>query len=170
MGNEIINRVNSSQLVTFDLEELYTPGERVLFDIKTLLFQELILREKDFRDFIKDHDWAQYQNKFVAITCSADAIVPTWAYMLLASALQPHAQQVVFGSLQDLEARLFEDALNKIEWKKFDKAKVVVKGCGKVEVPVSAYLEVTNRLRPVAQSIMYGEPCSTVPVFKRKNT
>jgi Protein of unknown function (DUF2480) len=170
MENEILNRVNSSQLVTFDLEELYTPGERVLFDIKTLLFQELILREKDFRDFIKDHDWAQYQNKFVAITCSVDAIVPTWAYMLLTSALQPHAQLVVFGSLQDLEARLFEDALNKIEWKKFDKAKVVVKGCGKVEVPVSAYLEVTNRLRPVAQSIMYGEPCSTVPVFKRKNT
>jgi hypothetical protein len=170
MENEIINRVNSSQLVTFDLEELYTPGERVLFDIKTLLFQELILREKDFRDFIKDHDWAQYQNKFVAITCSVDAIVPTWAYMLLTSALQPYAQLVVFGSLPDLEARLFEDALNNIEWKKFDKAKVVVKGCGKIEVPVSAYLEVTNRLRPVAQSIMYGEPCSTVPVFKRKST
>jgi hypothetical protein len=93
MENEIINRVSNSQLVTFDLEELYTPGERILFDIKHLLFQELILREKDFRDFIKDHNWAQYQNKFVAITCSADAIVPTWAYMLLASALQPHAQQ-----------------------------------------------------------------------------
>lgn len=138
MENEIKNRINSSQLVTFDLEELYTPGERILFDIKNLLFQELILREKDFRDFMKDHEWAKYQNKVVAITCSADAIVPTWAYMLLASALQPHVQMLVFGSLQDLEARLFEEALNKIEWTKFSNAKVVVKGCSKVEVPVSA--------------------------------
>ncbi|HMR57055.1 MAG TPA: DUF2480 family protein [Cyclobacteriaceae bacterium] len=169
MENEIKNRINSSQLVTFDLEELYTPGERILFDIKNLLFQELILREKDFRDFMKDHEWAKYQNKVVAITCSADAIVPTWAYMLLASALQPHVQMLVFGSLQDLEARLFEEALNKIEWTKFSNAKVVVKGCSKVEVPVSAYVEVTNRLRPVAHSIMYGEACSTVPVFKRKS-
>lgn len=170
MQNEIVNRVSNSQLVTFDLEELYTPGERVLFDVKNLLFQELILREKDFRDFIKDHNWAQYQNKLVAITCSADAIVPTWAYMLLASALQPYAQQVVFGSLQDLEARLFEQALNNIDWGKFTNAKVVVKGCSKLEVPVSIYVEATNKLRQVAQSIMYGEPCSTVPVFKRKTS
>ena len=169
MENEIKNRINSSQLVTFDLEELYTPGERILFDIKNLLFQELILREKDFRDFMKDHEWAKYQNKVVAITCSADAIVPTWAYMLLASALQPHVQMLVFGSLQDLEARLFEEALNKIEWTKFSNAKVVVKRCSKVEVPASAYVEVTNRLRPAAHSIMYGEACSTVPVFKRKS-
>ena len=170
MQNEIVNRVSNSQLVTFDLEELYTPGERVLFDVKNLLFQELILREKDFRDFIKDHNWAQYQNKFVAITCSADAIVPTWAYMLLASALQPYAQQVVFGSLQDLEARLFEQALKNLDWGKFTNAKVVVKGCSKLEVPVSIYVEATNKLRQVAQSIMYGEPCSTVPVFKRKTS
>jgi hypothetical protein len=170
MENEIVNRVSNSQLVTFDLEELYTPGERIVFDIKHLLFQELILREKDFRDFIKDHNWTQYQNKFVAITCSADAIVPTWAYMLLASALQPHAQQVVFGSLQDLETKLFEQTLNKIDWQKFANAKVVVKGCSKVEVPVSIYVEATNKLRQLAQSIMYGEPCSTVPIFKRKTT
>ncbi|MCW5912202.1 MAG: DUF2480 family protein [Cyclobacteriaceae bacterium] len=169
MEDEIINRVSNSQLVTFDLEELYTPGERVLFDVKSLLFQELILREKDFRDFIKTHNWSQYQDKFVAITCSADAIVPTWAYMLLASSLQPYAAIVIFGSLQDLEARLFEQALNKVDWQKFDKAKVVVKGCSKVEVPVLAYVEAVNRLRPVAQSIMYGEPCSTVPVFKKKS-
>lgn len=170
MENEIVNRVSNSQLVTFDLEELYTPGERIVFDIKQLLFQELILREKDFRDFIKDHNWAQYQNKFVAITCSADAIVPTWAYMLLASALQPYSQQIIFGTLQDLEARLFEQTLNKVDWQKFTNAKVVVKGCSKVEVPVSIYVEATNKLRQVAQSIMYGEPCSTVPIFKRKTT
>lgn len=170
MENEIVNRVSNSQLVTFDLEELYTPGERIVFDIKQLLFQELILREKDFRDFVKGHNWAQYQNKFVAITCSADAIIPTWAYMLLASALQPYSQEIIFGTLQDLEARLFEQTLNKVDWQKFTNAKVVVKGCSKVEVPVSIYVEATNKLRQVAQSIMYGEPCSTVPIFKRKTT
>jgi hypothetical protein len=168
MGNEIVNRVSSSQLVTFDLEELYTSGERILFDIKSLLFEELILREKDFRDFIKKHDWSQYVNKYVAITCSADAVIPTWAYMLLAASLQPHALLVIFGSLQDLETTLFKNALDKIEWEKYNNVKVVIKGCSKVEVPVSSYVEVTNRLRPVASSIMYGEPCSTVPVFKKK--
>lgn len=170
MEKEIINRVNSSQLITFDLEEVYTPGERVLFDLKDLLFQELVLREKDFRDFIKSHDWTQYQNKFVAITCSADAIVPTWAYMLLSASIQPFARQVVFGSLRDLETILFNQALNKVDWQKYSSAKVVVKGCSKVEVPTSAYVEVTNRLRSVATSIMYGEACSTVPIFKKKST
>ncbi len=168
MEKEIVNKVSSSQLVSFDLEELYTPGERSLFDIKGLLFQELVLREKDFREFIKSHDWPKYSNKYVAITCSADAVVPTWAYMLLTAALQPYAAQVIFGSLQDLEIILFKNALDKIDWKKFTNAKVVIKGCSKVEVPVSSYVEVTNRLRPIASSIMFGEPCSTVPVFKRK--
>jgi hypothetical protein len=165
---EIINRVSNSQLITFDLEELYTSGERVLFDIKPLLFQELVLKEKDFRDFVKSHDWSHYQNKYVAITCSADAVVPTWAYMLLSSALQPVATQVVFGSLQDLENILFKQALEKVDWGKYNKAKVVIKGCSKVQVPVSAYVEATNKLRPIASSIMFGEPCSTVPIFKKK--
>ncbi|MEY4930587.1 MAG: hypothetical protein RI909_1311 [Bacteroidota bacterium] len=168
MENEIVNRVANSPLVTFDLEELYTPGERILFDIKSLLFQELILREKDFRDFIKSHDWSQYANKHVAITCSADAVIPTWAYMLLTASLQPYASSVIFGSLQDLEITLFKNALDKVEWGKFNNAKVVIKGCSKVEVPISSYVEATNRLRPVASSIMFGEPCSTVPVFKKK--
>lgn len=168
MENEIVNRVSKSQLVTFDLEELYTPGERVLFDIKDLLFQELILREKDFRSFINSNDWTQYVNKYVAITCSIDAIVPTWAYMLLTSALQPHASKVVFGTLQDLEVVLFKQALDKVDWYKYTNARVVIKGCSKIEVPVSAYVEATSRLRSHAFSIMFGEPCSTVPVFKRK--
>ncbi len=168
MEKEIVNKVSSSKLVSFDLEELYTPGERILFDIRSLLFQELVLREKDFRDFIKSHDWLKYSDKYVAITCSADAVVPTWAYMLLTVALQPHAAQVIFGSRSDLETILFKNALDKIDWTKFNNAKVVIKGCSKVEVPVSAYVEVTNRLRPIASSIMFGEPCSTVPVFKRK--
>ncbi|KXK23978.1 MAG: hypothetical protein UZ12_BCD005002218 [Bacteroidetes bacterium OLB12] len=170
MENEIVNRVSNSQLITLDLEEFYTPGERVLFDMKELLFQELILRETDFRNFVKTHDWSKYQNKLVAITCSADAIVPTWAYMILASSLQPFAAAVVYGSLQDLETHLFEQKLNKIDWQRFEKAKVVVKGCSKVNVPVSVYVLAINKLRPVAQSIMYGEPCSTVPVFKKKTT
>jgi len=168
MENEIVNRVSNSPLVTFDLEELYSPGERVLFDIKSLLFQELILREKDFRDFIKTHDWSQYDNKYVAITCSADAVVPTWAYMLLTASLQPYASLVIFGSLLDLETILFKNALDKVDWKKYNNAKVVIKGCSKAQVPISSYVEVTNRLRPVASSIMFGEPCSTVPVFKKK--
>lgn len=166
---EIVNRVSSSQLVTFDLEELYTPGDRVQFDVKDLLFQELVLKEKDFRDFVKSHDWSRYQDKYVAIVCSADAIVPTWAFMLLSSSLQPFAQQVIFGSLNDLEIALFKQALEKVDWKKYDNARVVIKGCSKVQVPVSAYVEVTNRLRPIATSIMFGEPCSTVPIFKRKS-
>lgn len=168
MENEIINRVSNSQLVTFNLEEFYTPGERVVLDIKDQLFQGLILREKDFRDFVKTHEWSKYQNKFVAITCSVDAVVPTWAYMLLSSALQPYASVVVFGSLQDLESKLFIQALSKVNWQSFINAKVVVKGCSKVEVPVATYVEVTNQLRGVATSIMYGEPCSTVPIFKKK--
>jgi hypothetical protein len=168
MEDQIINRVTASSLITFDLEELYTPGERVLFDVKDLLFQGLILKEKDFRDFVKGHDWLQFKGKHVAVTCSADAIVPTWAFMLLATVLQPHAQSVVFGSLEDLEKDLFLKKLNLIDWKKFDHEKVVIKGCSKIAVPVSAYVETANRLRPFAASIMFGEACSTVPLYKHK--
>lgn len=168
MEEQIINRVSASNLVSFDLEELYTPGDRILFDIKDLLFQGLILKEKDFRDFIKAHDWSQYTSKHVAIICSADAIIPTWAFMLLSIALQPFATTVVFGTLDDLERQLFHQKLAAVDWKKFQNAKVVVKGCSKIQVPVSAYVEVVNRLRPISASIMYGEPCSTVPLFKAK--
>jgi len=167
-GGEVINRVSSSPLVTLDLEEYYSHGDRVLLDIKDWLFQSQILKEKDFREFIKSHDWFQYQNKFVAVTCTVDAIVPTWAYMLVSISLQPYASAVVFGSLHDLEVQLFMRALDTIDWQKFDHAKVVIKGCSKVEVPVAIYVEATNRLRPLAASIMYGEPCSTVPLFKKK--
>ncbi len=165
---EIINKVANSALVTFDLEELYQPGERVLIDIKDQLFQGLILREKDFRDFIKTTDWSAYKDKFVAITCSADAIIPTWAYLLLTIALEPYAKLIVFGSELDLEERLYQDALSKIDWSKFEGAKIVIKGCSKVNVPDAAYVEVVRRLRPMAASLMFGEPCSTVPLYKRR--
>ncbi len=168
MEEQIVNRVSASNLVTFDLEELYTPGDRQLLDIKDQLFQGLILKEKDFRDFIKTHDWSQYTGKHVAIICSTEAIIPTWAFMLLAVALQPYATTVVFGSLDDLERHLFNQKLSSVDWKKFQTAKVVVKGCSKVSVPVSAYVEVVNHLRPIAASIMFGEACSTVPLFKAK--
>jgi hypothetical protein len=168
MEEQIVNRVSASNLVTFDLEELYTPGDRLLLDIKDQLFQGLILKEKDFRDFIKTHPWSQYTGKHVAIICSADAVIPTWAFMLLAVALQPYAATVVFGSLDDLEHHLFFQKLNSVDWQKFQSAKVVVKGCSKVAVPISAYVEVTSRLRPIAASIMFGEACSTVPLFKAK--
>jgi hypothetical protein len=168
MENEIINRVATSPLRTFDLEELHTPGDRVLLDIQDQLYQGLVLREEPFRLWIKMHDWAQYQQKFVAITCSADAIVPTWAYMLVAIALQPFAARIVFGSLTDLEHQLFVDKLNQVDFAQFQQAKVVIKGCSKVKVPVSVYIEATNRLRPVVASLMFGEPCSTVPLFKAR--
>jgi len=164
---QIVNKVANSALVTFNLEEYYESGERILLDIKDQLYQGLILREKEFREFIKNHDWSQYQNKFVAITCSVDAIVPTWAYMLLAIGLQPFAKRIVFGSLQDLEIENFRSALSKIDWSSFKGAKVVVKGCSKVDVPVAIYVDVVNQLTPVASSLMFGEPCSTVPLFKK---
>ncbi|MGB3849508.1 MAG: DUF2480 family protein [Tunicatimonas sp.] len=167
LSEPIINRVAQSTLVTFDLEAYYPEGERVVYDIKENLFQEMILRERDFRAFVKAHDWSQYQGKYVALTCSVDAIVPTWAYMLLTIKLEPYAQHVVFGTLETLEAVLFQEALQRVDISAFRDAKVVVKGCGNRPVPPFAYTEITRLLRPVAASIMYGEPCSTVPLYKK---
>ncbi len=167
METEIINRVTSSGLVTLDLEELYFPGERVVYDLKDNLFMGLMLKEKDFRDFLKTHDWSQYAGKAVAVICSEDAIVPTWAYMLLAVHLEPHAHTVVFGDLAALENKLFFEALGRLNSEDYRAARVVVKGCSKVPVPTAAYVEITRRLRPVVQSLMFGEPCSTVPLYKR---
>ena len=164
---EITNKVASSGLVTIDLEEIYPAGERVLLDIKNQLFQGLILREKDFREYIKTTDWTFYKDKFVAITCSADAIIPTWAFMLLASALEPHARKVIYGNLEQLETILYREELSKLNVDQYKDAKIVVKGCGDLPVPKAAYVEIMNLLRPVAKSIMYGEPCSTVPLYKQ---
>ncbi len=168
MAEEIINRVKASNLVVLDLEELYPSGERVLFDLKPLLFQELVLKEKDFREFVRTNDWSQYQSKHVAITCSLDAIIPIWAYMLVSISLQPYAASILFGSLVDLENFLFEKSISKIEIEKFRNAKVVVKGCTKIAVPLNAYVRIAELLRTVASGIMFGEPCSTVPLFKIK--
>lgn len=168
MSEEIINKVAQSGLVTINLEDYYEPGERFLIDIKDQLFHGQILREKDFRDFVKSENWEKYQNKMVAITCSADAIVPIWAYMLMAIQLEPYAKRIFFGDLEVLESNLFSEKLKQINLDLFRDARVVIKGCGNLPVPKSAYVELTRLLRPVVKSIMYGEPCSTVPLFKKK--
>ncbi|RYU83849.1 DUF2480 family protein [Hymenobacter persicinus] len=167
MEEIFVNRVAQSALTTLNLEELLHPGERVVYDIKENLFHGLMLREKDFREFVKTHDWAQYDGKNVAIICSADAIVPTWAYMLLASKLQNHAHRYVFGNLEALEQELFHEAIAALDAEEYRDAKVVVKGCGAVPVPTYAYVAIMQKLLPVVSSVMYGEPCSTVPLYKR---
>ena len=166
--DSIVNKVAESDLLSIDLEELHQPGERTLFDIRSWLYEEQILKEKDFREKIKQHDWSTYQDRFVAVTCTADAIVPTWAYMLLASALTPFARKVVFGSLERLEEELYFDKLESLDLLLYKDRRVVVKGCSKVSVPTAAYVRLTTMLRPTVKSLMYGEPCSTVPVYKRR--
>lgn len=168
MEKEIANRVEQSGLTEINLEDYYPKGDRVVIDVKENLFQGLILKEKDFREFVKNENWSKYKDKFVAITCSADAIVPTWAYMILSTSLQPFAKHLVFGDLKTLETFLFTQALSKINPEDFRDKKIVIKGCGDIPVSESAYVELTRILTPVAKSIMYGEPCSTVPVMKRK--
>jgi hypothetical protein len=165
--DEIVNKVAQSGIITIDLEAYYPAGKRVLLDIKPLLLQELILKEKDFREFIKNEDWIKYQDCYVAITCTNDAIVPTWAYMLLTLSLQPYAKKIIFGSLETLEAILFEEIISKLDVSSYKDARLVIKGCGEKPVPVSAYVALTEKLKPLAKSIMYGEPCSTVPLYKQ---
>ena len=167
METEFVNRVANSSLVSLNLEDFIHPGARVVYDIKDNLFHGLMLREKDFREFIKTHDWAQYAGQNVAIVCSTDAIVPTWAYMLLATKLHPYASRYVFGDLPALEQALFHDALTALNVEDYRDAKVVIKGCGHLPVPTVAYVEVVHRLLPVVSSVMYGEPCSTVPIWKK---
>jgi len=152
----IVNRVALSGLITLDLSTLYTPGERVVYDLKDNLFHGLILREKDFREFIKTNDWSAYKDKHVAVICSADAVVPTWAYMLLATYLDPYAATVVYGDLNLLESLLYERALTSIEVEQYADKRVVVKGCADVNVPLFAYMELTTRLVKVAKSVMFG--------------
>jgi len=165
---EIINRVAQSPLITFKIEEHYPQGERCIFDIKDQLFMGLMLKEKDFRAFIKDNDWTQYQDKFVAITCSADAIVPVWAYMLLATKLEGIAKDYLFGTTEELEKYLIMKELDKISFENFKGKPVVIKGCSDLPIPQAIYVEVTKRMLPYAQKISYGEPCSTVPVYSKK--
>ncbi|MFM8346997.1 MAG: DUF2480 family protein, partial [Bacteroidota bacterium] len=145
MAEEIVNRVAASGIITLELDRYHRQGDRVLLDLATRLENGFLLREKSFREFIRTTDWSQYAGKFVAVCCSADAIIPAWAYMLVGTALQPHAAMVVFGSLESLEERLFLEALNTEDWNRFRDARVVVKGCTSVEVPAAVYLDVAAR-------------------------
>lgn len=165
----IVNKVAQSGLVSFDLADLFPSGERVIYDIKENLFHGLMLKEKDFRAFVKENDWQAYQGKNVAIICSSDAIVPTWAYMLIAAKLTGIANYFVFGDLEILETSLYLAAIEKINTKQFEDQRLVIKGCGEIPIPTSAFIALTAKLLPVVKSIMYGEPCSTVPIFKKKD-
>lgn len=166
---EIVNKVEGSGLVQLNLEELRPVEERVVFDIAPQLFQGMILREKDFRNFIKDNDWSIYEGKYVAIQCSVDAIVPTWAYMLLAARLEPVAIKAVFASLAELEIVIFQEKILSLDLQQFQDKKVVVKGCSNEEIPLAAYTILAQVLKPVVKSLMFGEPCSTVPLYKRRD-
>jgi hypothetical protein len=168
MENVIINKVADSELTTIDLEQYYPKEPTAVFDLKDHLFMGLILKEKDFRAALQTMDWEQFRNKNVAVTCTADAIIPMWAYMLVATNLQPVANEVVFGDEKNLNQTLLLKNLYKISGQDYQDKRVVVKGCGDVSIPEAAYVEITNKLRPYVKSIMYGEPCSTVPIFKRK--
>jgi len=168
MQETIVNKVAESGLITLDLEEYYPKEEIVVFDLKAHLFMGLILKEKDFRAALQNIDWSQYQSKNVALTCSADAIIPMWAYMLVASYLRPFANEIIFGNKETVISALILKNLSKINGEEFTDKRIVVKGCGDVQIPESAYIEIINKLRPYAKSIMYGEPCSTVPIYKKK--
>ena len=168
MDDIIINKVAQSAIITLDLEKYYPKEEIVEFDLKNYLFMELILKEKDFREAMKMVDWSIYQEKNIALHCSADAIVPIWAYMVVTSYLQPYAHEITFGNRETALDTLFRKNLSTIDPKDFDDKRVVIKGCADVKIPEAAYVEITQKLRPVVKSIMYGEPCSTVPVFKNR--
>lgn len=164
----LVNRVAQSGLITLKLEEFFPQEEICSFDLKDYLFRELILREKDFRAALKEHDWSQYEGKNLAIHCSADAIIPMWAYMLVTVYAEPIAKRVFQGSPEGLIEFAFLEKIGAIDFSNYEDKRVIVKGCADKPVPPFAYAELTKKLRPVAKSIMFGEPCSTVPIYKKK--
>ena len=168
MSEPFINKVAESGLITLDLEKWYPRGEAAVFDMKDYLFMGMILKEKDFREALKQMDWSVYEGKNVAVTCSADAVIPVWAYMLVAAYLQPVAKEIVMGDEKELHKTLFLKNLSSINLEEYTDKRVVIKGCGETPIADYVYMEITKILRPVVKSIMYGEPCSTVPVYKKK--
>lgn len=166
--DEIKNRVASSVLITIDLEDYYPSGERIVFDIKDWLFQGIILKEKDFREYVKNHDWTQYLGNYVALSCSVDVIIPSWAYLLITTELAPFAKKVIVGDLDLIEISVFQDIVNTISLDDFKDKPVIIKGCSNKPIPEVAYVQLISKLLPIAKSIMYGEACSSVPLFKAK--
>lgn len=168
MSEEIINRVANSKLVTFDLEDLYPKGERIHFDISKWLMEGIVLREKEYRAYADAHDWTQYKDSYVALHCSTDAIVPGWAYLLLSLHLAPYAKKVAVGSLEELEGILFAEILNNIDVSEFEGKPMIIKGCSNKPIPDNAYVLLAQKLQTVASSIMYGEACSSVPLYRKR--
>ena len=164
----LVNRVASSGLVTIDLEKFFPPEELVVFDLKGYLFMGLILKEKDFREALKGHDWSQYEGKNLAVFCSTDAIIPVWAYMLVAADAAPFAKQIFQGTAEEFYKVAFHKAVDNLDdISAYKNQRIVVKGCSNKPVPPSAYVDLTRKLQPHVLSIMYGEPCSTVPIYKK---
>ena len=168
MSGEIVNRVANSKLVTLDLEDFFPEGERILLDISAWLYEGFILKEKEFREAVKQHDWDQYQNQYVAVTCSTDAIIPSWAYLLISTELAPFAKKFVVGNLDLLENMIFQEIIADISLEPFKGVPVIIKGCSNKQIPDSAYALMCKRLVPVVSSLMFGEACSSVPLFKKK--
>jgi len=165
--DEIVNKVANSVLEVFDLEDYYPSGIRTQLDISQWLLDGFLLKEKDFREALKIHDWSQFQNHFVAIHCSTDAIIPAWASILVTVYLSPFAKKVVFGNLIDLETSLYQEILSTLDYSKYQDKPVILKGCSKKPVPESAYIMAIQKLQPFVKSIMYGEACSAVPLYKK---
>jgi hypothetical protein len=168
MADTFVNKVAESGIITLNLEDYYPKDEVVVFDMKDHLFMGLILKEKDFREALKTLDTTIYENKIVALTCSADAVIPMWAYMLVASLLQPIATEIIFGTAAYAKENMLLRNIETIDTRAYNDVRIVIKGCGELPIGEVAYIAITKKLRPVAKSIMYGEPCSTVPVFKKK--
>lgn len=168
MADTLVNRVAKSSLITFDLEKLYQIGDRITIDLSQWLDKEIILREKEFRLKLKQHNWKAYRNQFVAIYCSTDAVLPAWASLLVTTYLQPYAKKVVMGTLIDLETHLFTEEIKKINVSSFKDKAVIIKGCTDKKVPEDSYVQLISRLQPVVKSLFYGEACSSVPLFKKK--
>lgn len=162
----IVNKVEQSGLLTLDMSEWVSEIHIKTIDIKELLFQELVLKEKDFRSWIKTQDWESFSGSYVGLYCSSNAIIPTWAYMLLTSSLEGHANKVYFGDAKLVKQKVLMDKINELDTSEFEAKKIVVKGCG--DVDTEAYIALSSKLKPVVGSMMFGEPCSTVPVFKRR--
>jgi hypothetical protein len=168
MAEEIINRLANSKLKTFDLEDFYAPGSRTVLDISKWLLEGIVLVESRFRESLKTTDFSSYKNHYVALQCTTDAIVPQWAWMLVQSQLHGVAKKVVYGSMEQLETEIYREVISRIDVSEFQDVSMIVKGCSNKPVPVAAYAMITDKLQNVARSIMYGEACSAVPVFKRK--
>tara|TARA_B100001248_G_C27385904_1_gene459675 strand:+ start:2011 stop:2520 length:510 start_codon:yes stop_codon:yes gene_type:complete len=168
MADTIVNRVAASTLITFDLEKLYQIGSRQSIDLSQWLDQGLLLKEKEFRAQLKAHDWTIYRDKFIALQCSTEAILPSWAFLLVTTHLQPFARKVVLGNLKDLEVQLFAEEIQLLELSPYKDQPVIIKGCSENTVPQDAYVQLISKLQPVVKSLFYGEACSSVPLYKKK--